>query len=288
MPKSSESLISKCSPVSIPLTVIRMIIILSKIMPIRFLFIIVLMLATLSAASAKELTVIREFTLSQGREISGIKWNKYSNNFLAVGDEGDFIEFDESGKVCRFTLFPSLDLEAVTVDRNGTAAYILDERTATIFSVSLRDLQIIRQIVIYDRDIKASFGARYSGLEGLDYDAKGIFGPQGSFLISNQTNLRGKKDKSMSGVMVYSDASVFYSFFQTDIIDCSDIECDPEGNGLWALSDTGDTLLHLDSNGKNIGTWNIPKGEQEGLAWNDSGLWIAYENGRIILVRPEL
>ena len=88
--------------------------------------------------------------------------------------------------------------------------------------------------------------------------------------------------------MVYNDDIGFSSFIRTGIIDCSDIELDPQDNTIWALSDSNETLLHLDANGKSIGIWHIPEGEQEGLAWNDSGLWIAYENGRIILVRPEL
>jgi len=248
--------------------------------------VVLLTLPPLNAEALSAVTAIsvkKTILIPSIREMSGLTWSSVRNRFFAIGDEGDLIEFGENGTVGRTARFPGRDFEALALSADQETLYILDEKGPEILAVSASDFRQVAVMRPEKKALRKFAGARIVGFEGLAVDRAGLFGYPGALLLANQAEDPDAKRSAPSGIIILSGNKPV-SFVKTGITDCSDIALDPAGNRLWCLSDQEDRLIALRPNGTTIAQWDLPPGEHEGLAWNDSGLWISDEDGTVRLV----
>jgi len=213
------------------------------------------------------------------REASGIAWHAALQRFFAVGDRGTLAEIDPAGKVLKLHRVKG-NLEDVTVHTPSGRLVLLAEKKGELV---VWDTASASEIARFPLDVAAVVGKqptdRNQGFEGLGFREDSELPGGGTFYLVHQrkpARLVAFTFDPTGPARTIGAADVVARHALKPYEDLTAVVWSEPLGRLVVIAESDDRLLLVSPAGTITGTWALPGGRQEGLAFDPQGtLWIA-------------
>jgi uncharacterized protein YjiK len=218
--------------------------------------------------------------LAEGlREASGIAWHATLQRFFAVGDRGTLAEIDSAGKVLKLHRVKG-NLEDVAVHTPSRQLVLLAEKKGELV---VWDPVSTSETARFPLDVAAVVGKepadRNQGFEGLGFREDHELPGGGTFYLVHQ------RRPARMVALTFDPTGPARTIGAADVVarhalkpyeDLTAVVWSEPLGRLVVIAESDDRLLLVSPAGTITGTWALPGGRQEGLAFDPVGtLWIA-------------
>lgn len=199
-------------------------------------------------------------------EASGITWNRDTESYFVVGDEGHVYELDRELRILRSVLIGPFDLEAITYDYDRNRLICLDESTLSLIELDQETFVILN---IYPLILEREKKREYRQFESL------VYSDQTFYIAASTTE---KKEKFGTLFFVTLGKLILEPLEDIPLWDISGMSIT---DGIFFfISDDKDILARYSPNEDTFETLVIPGNHQEGLILTEkSELLIIDEDG---------
>lgn len=213
------------------------------------------------------------------KEASGIAWHEALQRFFAVGDRGTLAEIDPAGGVLRLHRVKG-NLEDVAVHTPSGRLVLLAEKKGELV---VWDTASASETARFPLDVAAVVGKepadRNQGFEGLAFREDSAEPGGGTFYLVHQ------RKPARLVALSFDPAGPARTIGASDVVarhalkpyeDLTAVAWNEPLGRLVVIAESDDRLLLVSPAGTITGTWPLPGGRQEGLAFDPAGaLWIA-------------
>ncbi len=218
-------------------------------------------------------------SVSGVREASGIAWHAALARFFAVGDRGTLAELEPTGAVLKLHRVKG-NLEDVAVHPPSGRLVLLAEKKGELV---VWDPASGSETARFPLDVAAVLGKdpadRNQGFEGLAFREDSDQPGGGTFYLVHQ------RKPARLVALTFDPAGPARTLGATDVVarhalkpyeDLTAVAWSEPLARLLVIAESDDRLLVVSPAGTITGTWPLPGGRQEGLAFDSEGaLWVA-------------
>jgi len=213
------------------------------------------------------------------REASGIAWHSALQRFFAVGDRGTLAEIDPGGRVLKLNRVKG-NLEDVAVHTPSGRLVLLAEKKGELV---VWDTASANETARFPLDVAGVLGKepadRNQGFEGLAFREDSAEPGGGTFYLVHQ------RKPARLVAMTFDPTGPARPIGAADVVarhalkpyeDLTAVVWNEPLGRLLVIAESDDRLLLVSPAGTITGTWSLPGGRQEGLAFDPQGaIWIA-------------
>ena len=213
------------------------------------------------------------------REASGIAWHAALQRFFAVGDRGTLAELDRDGSLLKLHRVKG-NLEDVVVHTPSGRLVLLAEKKGELV---VWDMASASETARFPLDVAAVVGKqpsdRNQGFEGIGFREDAELPGGGTFYLVHQrkpARLVALSFDPTGPARAIGAADVVARHALKPYEDLTAVAWNEPLGRLLVIAESDDRLLLVSPAGTITGTWPLPAGCQEGLAFDPRGtLWIA-------------
>jgi len=218
--------------------------------------------------------------LAEGlHEASGIAWHAALRRFFVVGDRGTLAEIDPAGSVLKLHRVKG-NLEDVAVHTPSGRLVLLAEKKGELVGW---DTTSASETARFPLDVAAVVGKepadRNQGFEGLGFREDSDLPGGGTFYLVHQrkpARLVALSFDPTGPARTIGAADVVARHALKPYEDLTAVAWSEPLGRLLVIAESDDRLLLVSPAGTITGTWVLPGGRQEGIAFDPAGaLWIA-------------
>lgn len=213
-------------------------------------------------------------------EPSGVVYLPERKTLLAVGDEGQLVEFALDGRILRSAVLGG-DLEGITLGPGKDTLLVLDERGCRFLAVSATTLtvQAVVDLSPLLREAGLTTGDPNTGLEGIAWQPQSSLVPQAGLWLAHQRDpallLHCNYDFPSGRITLRAPVAA-------PLEDVSDLSVDPDSGLLLVASRSERVAVSLGYNNLVIERRALPGTAPEGIAiLPDRTVVIADDSGGI-------